>query len=34
VLERLRDWIGMTPAERDGLTHTPVLLRDRGWRME
>ncbi len=34
MLERLRQWISMTEAERDSQTHTPVLLRDRGWRME
>jgi 8-oxo-dGTP pyrophosphatase MutT (NUDIX family) len=34
VLQRLRDWIGMTPAQRDAETQTPVLLRDRGWRLE
>jgi len=34
VLERLRAWLAMTEAERQALTHTPVLLRDRGWRME
>ncbi len=34
VLERLQIWLAMTEAERDAQTHTPVLLRDRGWRME
>jgi 8-oxo-dGTP pyrophosphatase MutT (NUDIX family) len=34
VLERLRIWLAMTEAEREAQTHTPVLLRDRGWRME
>ncbi|HQT80511.1 MAG TPA: NUDIX domain-containing protein [Rhodopila sp.] len=34
VLERLRIWLAMTEAERETLTHTPVLLRDRGWMME
>ncbi len=29
-----RIWLAMTEAERDAQTHTPVLLRDRGWRME
>jgi 8-oxo-dGTP pyrophosphatase MutT (NUDIX family) len=34
VLERLRLWIGMTDAERESATHTPVLLRDAGWMLE
>ncbi len=34
VLERLRDWLALPDADRLTLTHTPVLLRDRGWVME
>jgi 8-oxo-dGTP pyrophosphatase MutT (NUDIX family) len=34
VLERLQLWLGMGEADRMALTQTPVLLRDRGWRME
>lgn len=34
VLERLRLWLGMSEAERSAQTHTPVMHRDRGWRME
>ena len=34
VLERLQVWLAMTPAERDAVVQTPVLLRDRGWVME
>ena len=34
VLERLQLWLAMTAHEREALTHTPVLLRDRGWQME
>jgi len=34
VLERLRLWLEMDAAERTGQTHTPVMLHDRGWRME
>ena len=34
VLERLQIWLAMTAAEREAQTHTPVLRRDRGWRME
>jgi len=34
VLERLRVWLGMSEAERMAQTHTPVMLRDQGWRME
>lgn len=34
VLERLRLWLGMSEAERAAQTHTPVMQRDRGWRME
>jgi hypothetical protein len=34
VLERLRLWLAMSEAERTARTHTPVMHRDRGWRME
>jgi 8-oxo-dGTP pyrophosphatase MutT (NUDIX family) len=34
VLERLKQWLALPEPERDTQTHTPVLLRDRGWRME
>jgi 8-oxo-dGTP pyrophosphatase MutT (NUDIX family) len=34
VLERLRLWLSMSEAERTAQTHTPVMHRDRGWRME
>lgn len=34
VLERLQQWLALSEAERNALTHTPVLLRDRGWLME
>jgi hypothetical protein len=34
VLERLQIWLAMPEAEREAQFHTPVLLRDRGWRME
>jgi 8-oxo-dGTP pyrophosphatase MutT (NUDIX family) len=34
VLERLLQWLAMDAAERDTQTHTPVMHRDRGWRME
>jgi 8-oxo-dGTP pyrophosphatase MutT (NUDIX family) len=34
VLERLQTWLAMSDAERDAVTRTPVLLRDRGWTME
>jgi 8-oxo-dGTP pyrophosphatase MutT (NUDIX family) len=34
VLERLRLWLAMPETERNTLTETPVLLRDRGWLME
>lgn len=34
VLERLKAWLGLSEAERHAETHTPVLLRDRGWIME
>jgi 8-oxo-dGTP pyrophosphatase MutT (NUDIX family) len=34
VLERLRLWLAMDEAERVAQTHTPVMLHDRGWRME
>src|ERR1700739_56149 len=34
VLERVRLWLEMSPHERAARTHTPVMLRDKGWRME
>jgi 8-oxo-dGTP pyrophosphatase MutT (NUDIX family) len=34
VLERLRNWITLTEAERHTQTQTAVLKRDRGWVME
>ncbi len=34
VLERLRIWLDLSEAERVAQIHTPVMLRDRGWRME
>jgi 8-oxo-dGTP pyrophosphatase MutT (NUDIX family) len=34
VLERLRLWLAMDEAERAARTHSPVMLHDRGWRME
>jgi 8-oxo-dGTP pyrophosphatase MutT (NUDIX family) len=34
VLERLQQWLALPEWERNTQTHTPVLLRDRGWRME
>jgi 8-oxo-dGTP pyrophosphatase MutT (NUDIX family) len=34
VLERLQLWLAMTDQERAQRTHVPVMLRDRGWRME
>lgn len=34
VLERLQLWLAMTDQERAERTHVPVMLRDRGWRME
>ena len=34
VLERLRIWLAMSETERAAQSHTPVMLRDRGWRME
>jgi 8-oxo-dGTP pyrophosphatase MutT (NUDIX family) len=34
VLERLRIWLAMHETERAAQSHTPVMLRDRGWRME
>ena len=34
VLERLQLWLAMSEQERAGRTHVPVMLRDRGWRME
>src|ERR1700712_725193 len=33
VLERLKQWLAMPELERNTLMRTPVLLRDRGWRM-
>jgi 8-oxo-dGTP pyrophosphatase MutT (NUDIX family) len=34
VLERLKQWLTLSDSERNGETHTPVLLRDRGWKPE
>jgi len=34
VLERLRVWLAMSPADRAAQDQTPVMQRDRGWRME
>jgi hypothetical protein len=34
VLEQLRQWLAMTEKERAARTHTPVMHRDKGWRME
>ncbi len=34
VLERLKLWLALTESERTALEETPVLLRDRGWKME
>jgi len=34
VLEQLQIWLAMTDTERKAATRTPVLLWDRGWRME
>jgi 8-oxo-dGTP pyrophosphatase MutT (NUDIX family) len=34
VLERLRLWLATSEAQRAAQTHTPVMHRDRGWRME
>jgi 8-oxo-dGTP pyrophosphatase MutT (NUDIX family) len=34
VLERLQLWLAMSEQERAERTHVPVMLRDRGWRME
>ena len=34
VLDRLRLWLAMDEAERARQIHTPVMLHDRGWRME
>jgi 8-oxo-dGTP pyrophosphatase MutT (NUDIX family) len=34
VLERLRLWLAMDATERVAQTHSPVMLHDRGWRME
>ena len=34
VLERLRLWLALSEVERAAQVHTPVMHRDRGWRME
>lgn len=34
VLERLKLWLALAEPEREALAETPVLLRDRGWKME
>lgn len=34
VLERLQLWLEMSEEQRVAQTHTPVMHRDRGWRME
>jgi 8-oxo-dGTP pyrophosphatase MutT (NUDIX family) len=34
VLERLRLWLVLSETERSAQVRTPVMLRDRGWRME
>jgi len=34
VLERLRLWLEMSEEERAARAHTPVMHRDKGWRME
>jgi 8-oxo-dGTP pyrophosphatase MutT (NUDIX family) len=34
VLERLKLWLALSEPEREALAETPVLLRDRGWKME
>lgn len=34
VLERLCVWLGLSETERVAQTHSPVMHRDRGWRME
>jgi 8-oxo-dGTP pyrophosphatase MutT (NUDIX family) len=34
VLERLRLWLALSEADRAAQIRTPVMLRDRGWRME
>lgn len=34
VLERLRLWLAMDEDERVAQTHSPVMLHDKGWRME
>jgi 8-oxo-dGTP pyrophosphatase MutT (NUDIX family) len=34
VLDRLRLWLALDEAERAAQTHSPVMLHDRGWRME
>ncbi|MEJ0019814.1 MAG: NUDIX hydrolase [Acetobacteraceae bacterium] len=34
VLERLREWLDSSEAERNAADRTPVMHRDRGWRME
>jgi 8-oxo-dGTP pyrophosphatase MutT (NUDIX family) len=34
VLERLKQWLEFSDSERNNEPATPVLLRDRGWKME
>lgn len=34
VLEQLKLWLAMPEAERNTRTHTPVLIKDRGWTLE
>ena len=34
VLERLQLWLALDETQRAAQSHTPVMLRDRGWRME
>ena len=34
VLQRLKSWLELSEVERKTQTHTPVLLRDRGWLTE
>jgi len=34
VLERLKLWLALSDSEQTALEQTPVLLRDRGWKME
>jgi len=34
VLERLQQWLAMSDADRAARTQSPVMQRDRGWRME